>query len=255
MVNGRRKCANEADALNMDFGPKKQRVVLERNEIGEIIQPITCIVDRPAKITIQLKKENTIVANRREEELPMGVSVEFKTGQAQIQFDHRFKGDCQNGTYLCIAEDSFGNRISKEAHVFLVGDLDMPGPRFCFGLQGSDTSDLVTVKSGKNTVLRCSLRDKKFENMLIGRPFIGFYRVNEYGDTNIINESLKHPKFEWSQTKISTVWSRHDRTSKEGSRLLFIENVTKSDAGMYICKINFFASGCNIFKKLQLTVQ
>ena len=129
------------------------------------------------------------------------------------------------------------------------------GPRFRFGLQGSDTSDLVTVKSGNNIALQCSLRDKTFGNMMISRPFIGFYRVNENGDTNIINESLKHPKFEWSQTKISTVQSRHDRTSKEGVRLLFITNVTKSDAGMYICKILFFASGCNIFKKLHLTVQ
>ena len=111
----------------MDFGPKEQRVVLERDEIGEIIQPIICIVDKPAKLTIQMKKENTIFANRRGEKLPMGVSVEFKTGQAQIQFDHRIKGDCQNGTYLCIAEDSFGNRISKEAHVILVQDNDMPG--------------------------------------------------------------------------------------------------------------------------------
>ena len=52
--------------------------------------------------------------------MPRGVKVTTKPCGKTVQFNKKYKTECQNGTYICVVTDESGNKYVREAQVLLV---------------------------------------------------------------------------------------------------------------------------------------
>lgn len=103
----------------MQFGPELQEVQLESTAASQQIRPITCTVNKPVKeIAISFKPSGIKLQGRRD--LPKGVKVITTPCGKTVQFDNKYKSECQNGTYICVVMDESGNKHVKETQVLLV---------------------------------------------------------------------------------------------------------------------------------------
>ena len=103
----------------MQFGPASQEVQLESTATNQQIRPITCTVNKSVKeIAISFKPSSSKLQGRRT--LPNGIKITTMPYSKTVQFNRKYKTECQNGTYICIVTDESGNQHVKKAQVLLL---------------------------------------------------------------------------------------------------------------------------------------